>query len=67
MNFIQVEIAKNQTKKWTIMVNIGSIFYDSANVFKNQYKIKINKKSVRFTNWSSRMQELPKTNPTQWY
>ena len=47
------------------MVNIGSIFYDSANVFKNQYKIKINKKSVRFTNWSSSMQELPKTNPTQ--
>ena len=47
------------------MVNIGSIFYDRANIFKNQYKIKINKKSVRFTNWSSRMQELPKTNPTQ--
>ena len=47
------------------MVNMGSIFYDGAKVSQKQYKIKNNKKSVRFTNWSSSMQELPKTNPTQ--
>ena len=44
---------------------MGSIFYDRARVCKKQYKIKNNKKPVKFTNWSSSMEELPKTNPTQ--
>ena len=47
------------------MVNMGSFFYDRAMVCKKLYKIKNNKKSLRFTNWLSSMQELPKTNPTQ--